>query len=126
MRDNLLITIRPSLNLTSDIISEFEEFQNRTLRPILKFQNELIIRLAKTKIKKLVPQFNAYSGGVQKKEIENRIKKDAQFRSILFSSVIGLFTLDELQFYESHEKEINKRMASLIIKRIQDQMESLI
>ncbi|WP_406745628.1 hypothetical protein [Tenacibaculum maritimum] len=42
--DNKKLSIRPALNLSSTI--PIEDFQNRTLRPILKLQHSFILQMA--------------------------------------------------------------------------------
>ena len=53
MRDNQLLLLRPAITIDLDKQSlDIENFQNQTLRPILKFQNELILDLVLNHINK--------------------------------------------------------------------------
>ena len=43
-RDDLLLQLRgATIGITNDINSDEENFQNQTLRPILKIQNDLLL-----------------------------------------------------------------------------------
>lgn len=45
MRDQQVTSLRPQIALDSDKSLSSETFQNTVLRPILKFQNELTLKL---------------------------------------------------------------------------------
>ena len=119
-RNTLLIGLRPDIVIDIERKSMDEElFQNNTLRPILKFQNELIMAYFKNKTSSLkVPK--------EQKEkllfVENTIRKDAVLRNQLIGLIIGLFTAEEFADYLTHTTQINKRISQLLIKRIQDQV----
>ena len=119
-RNTLLIGLRPDIVIDTERKSMDEElFQNNTLRPILKFQNELILAYFKNKTTSLkLPK--------ETKEklifVENTIRKDAVLRNQLIGLIIGLFTADEFADYLTQATPINKRISQLLIKRIQDQV----
>ena len=54
-RDTYLQSIRPIISsaLVKDNMSEDERFQNKTLRPIIKLQNDLFLAVFKNYIRKL-------------------------------------------------------------------------
>ena len=119
-RNKLLLGLRPDIVIDTERKSMDEElFQNNTLRPILKFQNELILAYFKEKTCSLkFPR--------EQKEkllfVENTIRKDAVLRNQLIGIIIGLFTTEEFTFYLIQTTQINKRISQLLIKRIQDQV----
>lgn len=125
-RDDVLVKIRPHVDFESGRSNEMEDFQNNTLRPILKFQNRMLISWFRNYLKRRVPLFNAYKGSEQKKTIKDIMLKDQEVKNNLIPSIVGLFTLEEFEFYNQHKKECNKRLTSLLTKRFQDQVESLI
>ncbi|MGB0863248.1 MAG: hypothetical protein ACPGXZ_10035 [Saprospiraceae bacterium] len=43
-RKNSILALRPALSLSTEHSSIQEKFQNNTLRPILKFQNDFLIK----------------------------------------------------------------------------------
>jgi len=108
-------------------ISQFssvdENFQNQTIRPILKLQNDLLIAVFKNHIAKHKNDF--YSLSLDKKLffIENSIQKDIKFRNALKGMVIGLFTVDEYQKYIQNSSDLNKRMMNMLIERLKNQVQ---
>ncbi len=124
-RTKQLEIIRPVITIENKKASALELFQNKTLRPILKFQNDLIIAvfthyLAEHKIKmRLLTD--------EKKEafIHSVLKKNLQVKNLLIGLIVGHFTVEELLFYFNAKNELNKRMVELLIKRLFDQKEKL-
>ena len=122
-RKNHLLNIRPLINYSNQSISDVENFQNETLRPILKFQNELLSAIFKNYIKR---HKNAYSDlSIDKKMnyIENAIYKNTKFRNSLKGIVIGMFTIEEYEYYSKKSTELNKRIMQLICNRLKDQLQ---
>ncbi len=119
-RNTLLKALRPDIVIDTERKSMDEElFQNNTLRPILKFQNELILAYFKEKTASLkVPKAQSE----KLLFVENTIRKDAVLRNQLIGLIIGLFTAEEFADYLSQTSQINKRISQLLIKRIQDQV----
>ena len=112
-----------SIGTTNEQSSNDEKFQNQTLRPILKLQNDLFIAVLNNHIKK--HNSNFYSLTVEKKLqfIENAIKKDIKFRNSLKGMVIGLFTLSEYEEYIQNSSALNKRMMDMLIERLKSQVQ---
>ncbi len=100
-----------------------ERFQNQTLRPILKFQNDLLILVMKNYIKKHKTDFNTF--GIPKKLIffENSIQKDIKLRNALKGMIIGLFQTSEYESYIQNSSALNKRMMHLLIERYKSQVQ---
>tara|TARA_B110000093_G_C12850201_1_gene358969 strand:- start:366 stop:749 length:384 start_codon:yes stop_codon:yes gene_type:complete len=124
-RDSDLVKLRPIVNFNSDNLKKAESFQNKTLRPILKFQNQFLLYNFKNFIKTKEPLFNAYNALEQKKIIRKSVKEDQRLKNHLLSSVIAYFTIEELEFYTKNSKEISKRIVSMIIQRVEDQISTL-
>ena len=105
--------------------SSDEKFQNETLRPILRLQNDLFIDVFKNYIVKHKNDFHTYS--IEKKLIfiENAILKDIKFRNSLKGIVIGLFTIDEYERYIENSSSLNKRMMNMLIERLKSQLQLL-
>ena len=121
-RDSDLVKLRPIVDFNSDNLKKAEAFQNKTLRPILKFQNQFILYNLKNYIKTKEPLFNAYNALEQKKIIRKSVKEDQRLKNHLLSSVIAYFTIEELDFYNENSKEISKRIVSMVIQRVEDQI----
>ena len=124
-RNQELKNIRLLIEVKTEKSSEFESFQSHTLRPILKFQNELILSVFANYI--LDNRINYSELKDEKKDelIHLTLKKNLALKNILLGSIIGHFMSDEYLFYAQHKTEINKRIVELLIKRISDQKEKL-
>jgi hypothetical protein len=119
MTDNRA-SIRPKLDsIDSEIKTlDLETFQNETLRPILKLQNDLIIAYFNNYLNsKKIELFK-----VDKTKIEGFIKniilKDQKLSSDLKIFVIAHFTVDEYNVYHFNYKEFNKRITTMLSQRI--------
>lgn len=100
-----------------------ERFQNQTLRPILKLQNDLFVAVFRNHISKHKNLFYTYSIEKKLQFIENSIQKDIKFRNALKGMVIGLFTSDEYAAYLENSSALNKRMMNMLIERLKSQIQ---
>ncbi len=115
--------LRPSIPTITDTnqTSEFERFQNRTLRPILKFQNDLLTEIFKDYLQKRKAVFYKLSKEQQKEYVSKAVRQDLKFRNLVIGLVIGHFTAEEYLSFRSQEKELTRRIGDLSIQRIQSQ-----
>ena len=123
-RDLFISALRGETIGTVTAQSSSEEiFQNQTLRPILKLQNDLFLAVFENQISKHKNDF--YKLSVEKKfhYIENVIQKDIKFRNSLKGIVIALFTLDEYASYILNSSSLNKRMMNMLIERLKSQVQ---
>ena len=126
-RDHSIVSLRPqilSARITPNMSSE-EYFQNKILRPVLKLQNNLFIAVFKNYIKKNKNVFYEINIEKRLKYIEHAVQKDIKFRNSLKGIIIGQFTVEEYEEYIKNSSAINKRMMSLLISRLQDQVQLL-
>lgn len=124
-RDTLLTSIRPEIEVFTEKSCALETFQSQTLRPILKLQNSLILLQVRNYVKNNFKAFNAININEQKRYIRSSFKQDIQFSKSLTYSIVGLFTSNELAFYNENQRDINKRISELIIERVNSQIELL-
>lgn len=115
--DSKKLSIRPELNLTSTIPNE--DFQNRTLRPILKLQHDLILLLfisfcdkQKIDLYKDEKKFNSI--------VNTHIGKNMIWKNQYLGLIIGQFTTDEFAIYLENNSEFNKRIITMIGQRLKD------
>ncbi|MBW7676401.1 hypothetical protein [Chryseobacterium chendengshani] len=54
--------------------------------------------------------------------IEQSVQKDSVLKNIFIGMTIGMFTLEELDVYQSDSKVFNKRIISMLIERLKSQM----
>lgn len=124
-RDRALQGIRPVLSVNSADSSAAEQFQNDTLRPILKLQNSIIIAQFTKYVQKFKPVFNAYNQSTQRNYIEEVIKRDPRIKNSLIASIVSMMTLEEYDFYCENKIEANKRIVSMLVGRLQSHLEML-
>ena len=124
IRDQFITNLRgETIGFVNPSSSSDEKFQNQTLRPILKLQNDLFIEVFKNHISKHKNDFYLYSVEKKLQFIENTIQKDIKFRNALKGIVIGLFTLDEYATYIQNSSSLNKRMMHMLIERLKSQVQ---
>lgn len=108
------------LNTTE--LKEIEFFQNNVIRPVLKFQNDLIIDIFKNHLFKHHITID-YLNSIQLEELVSRtVKKDNHLKYLFIGAIVGMMTGDEMIIYFSNEKEFNKRIINMVIQRIHDQL----
>lgn len=102
-----------------------EYFQNNTLRPILKLQNDLLIEVFKNYAIKQKSTFFELSPDKKEKYIENVIQKDIKFRNSLKGMIIALFSVEEYLDYIKNSSNLNKRMMTMLMERLKSQVQIL-
>lgn len=126
MRDTALLALRPQIATEPTTTSAAETFQNQTIRPILKLQNELLLSLFRhylLKRKQLgsAGRFARMSQAEQEAYIEHAIRTDLKFRNLLVGTVIGQFVASEWAAFLADESELTRRLGHMLTQRIQDQ-----
>ena len=126
-RSTNLKEIRPEIPQAKihDNMSAEERFQNETLRPIIKLQNDLLIEVFKNYIRKHKGTFYELRLEQRLEYIEKSIQKDIKFRNSLKGILIGQFTLEEYQNYITNSSRLNKRMMNMVIERLKSQIQLL-
>lgn len=125
-RDSALLTLRGgTIGEIHPQSSHDEIFQNKTLRPILKLQNDLFIEAFLNYVNKQKGSFYTLSLEKKLQYIENSIHKDIKFRNALKGMVISLFTIEEFRDYTLNSSTLNKRMMNMLIERLKDQVQLL-
>lgn len=118
-RNENMLKLRPEIVLDNTKTSLLEEsFQNFTLRPILKLQNDIILALVSKHLAKFIID---KSKEESTKIIETRLAEQV-IKQQLIGITIGLFTLEELEFYIQNQSSLNKRISQLIVQRVCSQI----
>lgn len=126
-RDQGLLSLRPeTLGEIHPQSSAEEIFQNTTIRPVLKFQNDIFIEAFINYAIKQKGQFFGLSTEKKLAYIENAIHKDEKFRNALKGMIIGTFTVEEFRIYIKNSSNLNKRMMNLLIERLKDQVQLIV
>lgn len=122
-RDQNLKSLRPLIPtiLEENITSDSELFQNKTLRPILKLQHDLLLQIFQQYVIHRKNVFLKLSPEKKLDYIENSIRKDLNFRSLLIGTVVGHFSIEEYQTYNQNENELRKRLINMLIERIKSE-----
>ena len=120
------LNLRPNLEIPILETSSAEElFQNQTLRPILKMQNETFLMFFGQYSKKQNVNFAELS--LEKKLIfvDKSLQNDSVLKNTLIGIVIGMLTPTELETYLEKGKDFNKRIMAMLTERIKSQIDLL-
>ena len=111
---------RPIVNIDNkpEIHLENELFQNEVLRPVLKMQHEITLKLFNVHIKNLGIIWNDLKKSKKTQCVENQLSKNIQFKNLVIGIVVGQFNELELDKYLLNSREYNKRILQMTIQRI--------
>jgi len=113
------LEIRPFIKgLNTNNVGMEEQFQNETLRPIIKLQHDLLVAYFKAYLLSKKCIFNEFSELKRIAFIEAAFQKDNGFKSELKGIIIGQFTAKEFEFYSKNKSDFNKRILKMIQQRI--------
>ena len=123
-RTSQLKELRPDIPsiIEEHAASQQEKFQNQVLRPILKFQNDLLVQLFKHYAHKRKGRFYDLSIPEKRLYIEKVIQKDKSFRNLLVGSIVGHFTVEEYVVFMEAEGDLTRRMMQMCALRLQEQL----
>jgi len=115
---------RPKIKtLSKDKISlPAEEFQNQTLRPILKMKNEILLAFFKCHIEKKKIKWSSINKEKKETFIYESLNKDHNFKNAIIHLIAGNFTIEEYHLYAKNQKENNKRIWKMFQQRIFSQL----
>jgi hypothetical protein len=112
--------IRPVIKGINIILNKSleEDFQNKTLRPIIKMQHDLLVAYFKEHLIVKKCKFETLSNFKQRDYITAVFKKDSAFKLELRGLILGHFTTDEFATYSKSKSDFNKRILAMIQQRI--------
>ena len=125
LRDRNIVLLRPKVNNINKNISfknDIEKFQNIVLRPILKFQNDLLLELFIFEFERTKTKFDLINNQQKIKLIINNLKYNNRLKQILLGTIIGMFSKKDIAFYKTNYSKINKRIFSMLNDRLLDQL----
>lgn len=118
---NAKIALRPKLDLIfSPDISTIEKFQNETLRPILKLQNDLFVAYFREYLKN--KNFETLSADKKAQHINGSLQNDLALKNMCIGIIVGMFTEKELAIYICDRKTFSKRIITMLSERLRDQL----
>lgn len=111
---------RPIVNIDNnpEIHLENELFQNKVLRPILKMQHDIILKLFFNHINNLGIIWKDLKKSKKNQCVENQLSKNIQFKNLVIGIIIGQFNELEMNKYLLNSREYNKRILQMTIQRI--------
>jgi len=116
------IDLRETLDLPIlETSTAVETFQNQTLRPILKLQNDIYLSLLHAYSVRQKTDLTALSKDKKRIFIEQSLQKDLVLKNTFIGITIGMFTSEELENYSLDNKEYNRRIITMLIERIKSQ-----
>lgn len=116
--------LRPVLAKIEETVkcSVEEKFQNTTLRQVIKMQHPLIIALFQDYAITRKTILNTLTEQRIKRFIESALSKDIAFKNKMIGLIVGQFTVEEFDFYKKSSSEFNKRIFTIIKKRLKDSL----
>jgi hypothetical protein len=111
---------RPIVNIDNnpEIHLENELFQNEVLRPILKMQHDITLKLFSNHVDNLGIVWNDLKNSKKNQCVENQLSKNIQFKNLVLGIVVGQFNEQEMNKYLSNSRDYNKRILQMTIQRI--------
>lgn len=97
-----------------------EDFQNKVLRPIVKMQSDLFIAHVQAKLGVLKIDLKALQPLKQTAVLTQLFAKDQAFKREIIGMVIGQFSIEEYNSYVTIHKEINRRITQIVLNRCLD------
>jgi len=117
------LDLRTSLNVpVTETTTPAELFQNQTLRPILKLQNEMYLAVFSTYASRQKTDFSLLSVEKKCSFVEQSLLKDSVLKNTFIGITIGMFTPEELEMYHADHKVFNRRIITMLIERIKSQI----
>ena len=123
-RDQFIIKLRAEIPSIENLGSTkaLEIFQNNILRPILKFQNDALVHVFLLDLRSKKIDLKTFNTKKRLLLIDTHLRTNSNLRQLLLGMVIALFSIDEMKFYKSIYKELNKRIFSMLKARLKVQL----
>ena len=122
-----LLAIRPNIDAVDKSLKtkNVEGFQNNVLRPILKFQNDLLLQVFIDYANQYKSIFFKLSNQDKLNYIEQALSTNQRLRNMILGIVVGLFAVEDFGFYKQNSSAFNKRIINMAIQRLQSQLDYL-
>jgi len=98
------------------------DFLHRTLRPVLKLQNEPLLLLVADFVHEHHIPFSGASPTERERLVAELLTRNVKLRYTIIGIISGVFTADETTFYRQHRAELNRRLLDLATQRVQSQV----
>ena len=126
-RTSSLLAIRPNIDTIDKSLKtkDVEVFQNNVLRPILKFQNDLLLQIFIDYANQYKGVFFKLSDHEKLSYIQQALSTNQRLRSLILGTIVGLFAVEDFGFYKLNSSALNKRIITMTIQRLQSQLDYL-
>lgn len=126
-RTSSLLVIRPNIDTIDKSLKtkDIEAFQNNVLRPILKFQNDLLLQIFIDYANQYKGVFFKISDHEKLSYIQQALSTNQRLRSLILGTIVGLFTVEDFGYYKLNSSALNKRIITMTIQRLQSQLDYL-
>ena len=123
-RDQFILKLRAEIPSIENLgtTTAVEVFQNNSLRPILKFQNDALVHVFLLDLSSKKIDLKTFNSKKRQLLIDKHLRTNSNLRQLLLGMVIALFSIDEMEFYNSVYKELNKRIFLMLKTRLNDQL----
>ena len=124
-RSEQLKNLRPEIKVDNSKSTDLETFQTNTLRPILKFQNDLILTILNQHLSENKIVVKNLTDNKKTERIHEIVKGNLQLKQLFIGITIAMFTEEEMVYYHENKKEIVKRAITMLLERVCTQLSSL-
>ncbi|CCH53652.1 hypothetical protein BN8_02764 [Fibrisoma limi BUZ 3] len=115
---------RPVVDTRPTAVSVAEQFQNQTLRPVLKLLDAGLMTYWLHHLPKRKTPFERFTKPEKLAHIERAIRDDTKLRLTLVGMVLGQFTPEEWAIFTANESELTRRLLTLLIQRLQSHIDT--
>ena len=122
--DAALLALRPVVGaeLPAEPEPTVGDFLHRTLRPVLKLQNELLLLTVADFVREHHLPFAPADDTRRRQLVAELLTRNVKLRYTVVGLVTGLFTSAETAFYRRERTTLNRRLLELATRRVQDQV----
>ena len=123
-----ILAIRPNIDAIDKSLKtkDIEAFQNNVLRPILKFQNDLLLQIFIDYANQYKGVFFKLSDHEKLSYIQQALSTNQRLRSLILGTIVGLFAVEDFGYYKLNSSALNKRIITMTIQRLQSQLDYLV
>lgn len=120
IRKETIAALRPDIPSIKRLesMTDIEKFQNDVIRPILKYQHDVIVGYAISKAVNRNSKFPNLIAIEKERYLDKVTLKDSKIKQALNGMVIGLMTIEEMNKYLAIESEYKRRINTMIRERI--------
>ncbi len=116
-----LLALRPAIEGQPAAIptpATVPDFQHQVLRPLLKFQHELLVATATDFAHDYHVPLATAAPTEASRLLTDLLARNTRLRATLTGLVVGLLTGEEFAFYQQHRAELNRRLLDLVAERL--------